>query len=168
MTDTKPWYKHPWLWLLIMIPLVSIILSFTMLWVAINNKDPEVEGNWHKNRKAIEQDFSRDNYASALTVTARLETTSPNLVIYIQSPYKLDAKALPDTLTVTLSHPTHQAKDMALTLKKSANGSYSTPLSNQVLGRYYVDISTSEWRLNGMVVFPLDVPYVVKPAPLSL
>jgi hypothetical protein len=92
---------------------------------------------------------------------------SPNLVIHIESPYKLDEKALPDTLAVTLSHPTNQAKDVALTLKKSADGSYSTLINNQVLGRYYVDISTSEWRLNDMVVFPLDTSYIVKPAPLS-
>jgi hypothetical protein len=62
---------------------------------SVVNKDPEVEGNWHKNRKAIEQDFSRDNYASALTITARLEMVSPNLVIHIESPYKLDEKHYP-------------------------------------------------------------------------
>ena len=88
-------------------------------------------------------------------------------MVHIDSPYKLDAKALPDTLTVNLSHPTNQTKDVALTLKKSVDGSYSTTLSNQVLGRYYVDISTSEWRLNDMVVFPLDASHIVKPAPLS-
>jgi hypothetical protein len=65
-----------------MIPVVSVILSFTMLWVAVVNKDPEVEGNWHKNRKAIEQDFSRDNYASALTITARLDDDITKLSDY--------------------------------------------------------------------------------------
>ena len=57
MTDTvdnKPWYKHPWLWFLIAIPVVSVTLSFTMLFVALNHKDSEVEGDWRKNKKAIQ------------------------------------------------------------------------------------------------------------------
>lgn len=168
VTDTKPWYKHPWLWLLIMIPAVSVTLSFTMLWVAIHNKDPEVEGDWHKNRKAIEQDFSRDNYASALTITATLTINAKNFVIHINSPYDLDKEARSDTLSVTLSHPTDQAKDIALTLRKLADGSYSTALKAPITGRYYMAISNSAWRLSDMIFLPLsNMPYIIKPMPLS-
>lgn len=168
VTDTKPWYKYPWLWLLIMIPAVSVTLSFTMLWVAINNKDPEVEGDWHKNRKAIEQDFSRNNYASALTISASLSITGQQLTLRVDSPYDLDKDARTDTLNVTLSHPTNQAKDITLTLKKAPDGTYTTPFDSSLSGRYYIAIGNSVWQLSDMVILPLEsTPYIVKPIPLS-
>lgn len=167
-TQTQPWHKHPWVWALIVIPVISVILSFTMLWVAINNKDPEVEGDWHKNRKAIEQDFSRDNYASALSINADLSISPNTLTLQLNSPYQLDNQARPSSLQLTLSHPTNQAKDVAFTLKKMLDGRYSSPIHTPLSGRYYLAINTSVWRLSDMIFLPLEAPsYHVKPVPLS-
>lgn len=167
-TDTKPWYKHPWLWVLIMIPLISVMLSFTMLWVAITHKDAEVEGDWHKSRKAVKEDVSRDHYASALTITAQLNLTGQVLSVIVTSPYDLDKQARPATLNVNFSHPTHQAKDVHVVLTQQSDGSYNTTLSQPVTGRYYVDVNTSVWRLKSMLELPLNTAHTLQPAALNL
>lgn len=171
MTDTvenKPWYKHPWLWFLIAVPVVSVALSFTMLFVALDNKDAEVEGDWRKNKKAIQENFNRENYASALSITALLTINNNQLTVKISSPYPLDKDALPAQLNVLFSHPTHEDKDIRLQLNQQAQGEYQVDISQAISGRYYLDISTSVWRLKETVEMPLVAPITVKPLALDI
>ncbi len=171
MNDTvenKPWYKHPWLWFVIAIPVVSLILSFTMLSVALTNKDSEVEGDWHKNKKAIQENFNRENYASALSINAVLSMNGNTLLVKISSPYPLDKDALPKQLNVIFSHPTHQDKDVRLQLTQQANGEYSGTMSQPLTGRYYLDVNTSVWRLKETIEMPLVAPFTVKPLALDI
>lgn len=39
-TDTKPWYRHPMVWLVIGGPLVVVVASLTTAYVAIKGADP--------------------------------------------------------------------------------------------------------------------------------
>ena len=85
--DAKPWFHNPWVWFLILIPTTSICLSFTMLWVAVTNKDPEVQDDWYKDKKAVRQDFARDEYASALSIQAQYVHTGKAVKFVINSNY---------------------------------------------------------------------------------
>lgn len=38
-TPSRPWYKEPWPWIIISIPLASVIMGFTTLYLAITNPD---------------------------------------------------------------------------------------------------------------------------------
>lgn len=164
---SKPWYKHPWLWFLIAVPVISVILSFSMLFVALDNKDPEVEGDWHKNKKAIQENFDREHYASALSIQAQLNTQNQLLMVKIVSPYALDKDALPSKINVIFSHPTHENKDLRLVLEQQTDGSYSTSLNHTLTGRYYLDINTKVWRLKEMVEMPLTQAITINPLPLN-
>jgi len=171
MTDTvdnKPWYKHPWLWFLIAIPVVSVTLSFTMLFVALDNKDSEVEGDWRKNKKAIQENFNRENYASALSINALLSVNGNQLTVKISSPYPLDKDALPKQLNVIFSHPTHENKDLRLVLNQQNNGDYQTTIGQEISGRYYLDVNTTVWRLKETIEMPLVAPLTVKPLALDI
>ena len=171
MTDTvenKPWYKHPWLWFLIAVPVVSVALSFTMLFVALDNKDSEVEGDWRKNKKAIQENFNRENYASALSINALLSVNGNQLTVKISSPYPLDKDALPKQLNVIFSHPTHENKDLRLVLNQQNNGDYQTTISQEISGRYYLDVNTTVWRLKETIEMPLVAPLTVKPLALDI
>jgi hypothetical protein len=163
----KPWYKHPWVWALITIPVVSVILSFSMLWTAITYKDAEVQDDWYKQGKAVAQDFARDEYASALTITADIALMDKQVRINVQSKYKLDDKALPATLSLAFSHPTDDKRDLALTLKKQADGAYVGTIDKALTGRYYVTISTPVWRLKDMIFLPLTKTLTIQPEPIK-
>ena len=165
--NVKPWYTHPWVWALILIPVASLILSFTMLYVAVVNKDSEVTDDWYRKGKAVNQDFHRDNYATALTISADLTLTPTLAKVVVNSKYTLDANALPARLTLVLSHPTDSAKDTNLVLQKQADGSYQGSVSQPLTGRYYLNLGSSEWRLTDTVFLPLTQPYTLKPEPLT-
>jgi hypothetical protein len=37
--QTRPWYREPWPWVLIAIPLLTVIASFVTLWLALSHPD---------------------------------------------------------------------------------------------------------------------------------
>lgn len=166
--DNKPWYKHPWLWFVIAIPVVSLILSFTMLFTALTHKDSEVEGDWRKNKKAVQENFHRETYASALSIEAIVTINNQQITVQISSPHQLDTDALPKQLNLVFAHPTHENKDLRLVLNQQANGEYQTTIPQTLTGRYYLDINTSVWRLKETIEMPLVAPLTVKPLALDI
>lgn len=166
--DNKPWYKHPWLWFVIAIPVVSLILSFTMLFTALTHKDSEVEGDWRKNKKAVQENFHRETYASALSIEAIVTINNQQITVQISSPHQLDTDALPKQLNLVFAHPTHENKDLRLVLNQQANGLYQTTTPQTLTGRYYLDINTSVWRLKETIEMPLVAPLTVKPLALDI
>lgn len=40
--DEKPWYKQFWPWFIISLPVTSVIVSMTILWLAVSNPDRSV------------------------------------------------------------------------------------------------------------------------------
>ena len=40
--DEKPWYRQFWPWFIISLPVSSVIVSMTILWLAITNPDHSV------------------------------------------------------------------------------------------------------------------------------
>lgn len=165
--DAKPWFHNPWVWFLILIPFTSVCLSFTMLWVAVTNKDPEVQDDWYKDKKAVRQDFARDEYASALSIQAQYAHTGKAVKFVINSSYNLDSNALPATLTLAFSHPTDSKRDLSTVLQKQADGSYTTTLDRELTGRYYLTLSNTVWRLKDMVFLPLSEAITIKPEPIK-
>ncbi len=165
--DAKPWYHNPWVWFLILIPFTSVCLSFTMLYTAITNKDPEVQDDWYKDKKAIRQDFAKDEYASALSIEAQITQTGQHLKVVINSKYNLDNNALPATLQLAFSHPTDSKRDLATVLQKQVDGSYTTDLKQNLSGRYYITVSTHVWRLKDMIFLPLSESIILNPEPIK-
>lgn len=40
--QNRPWYKEPWPWVAIAIPLCAVIMGFTTLYLAVSNPDPVI------------------------------------------------------------------------------------------------------------------------------
>ena len=38
-TQNRPWYREPWPWVAIAIPLAAVIMGFTTLYLAVSNPD---------------------------------------------------------------------------------------------------------------------------------
>lgn len=155
-TPSAPWYKHPWVWFIIIIPVVSVVLSFTMLYVAVVNKDSEVKDDWYKDKKAVTQDFHRDNTATLLELKAAVSFRDNGIVATLSSPGMLPDQATPDTLSLLLSHPTDVKKDIQITLNRASPGQYTGTLPAPVKGRYYVELGCQAWRLKETGFFPTD------------
>ncbi|PTQ88500.1 FixH family protein [Agitococcus lubricus] len=165
-TTAKPWYKNAWVWFVIAIPVISLILSFSMLFVALDVKDSEVQDDWYTKGKAINQDFARDDYATALSINGVLTMSPQQIVLQIQSPYNLDEKALPAELSLLLAHPSDKLRDLKVTLNKQSDGQYRANIPQTLTGRYYLSLNSSVWRLKDTVFLPLTSAHVLKPTGL--
>lgn len=170
MTDapTKrngPWYTHPWVWFIIIVPVASVALSFTMLYVAVSNKDSDVRDDWYKDKKAIRQDFRRDDLAASLQLQSEIAIQGQQVTVKLLSAGMLPQSATPATLNLLLSHPTDEKKDIRLVLKQGATATeYSAVFAAPPSGRFYVELGCPVWRLKDMAEFPQTALTLKPPA----
>ena len=54
-TDIRPWYRQFWPWFLIALPGTVVIASLVTVYIAVNNADPVVDGNYYKHGLTINE-----------------------------------------------------------------------------------------------------------------
>jgi hypothetical protein len=165
MTDTdsqanKPWYKQPWLWFILSVPIASVILSSIMVSVAVIGKDSLVSDNYYKDGMGINQTIEQDRLAIELNITPIVTIQETTVIVKIQSE-KMPTQAF---LTLKLIHPTVSEKDLTLRLLPTENG-FIGDLPNSVEGRRYLDLYgfDSSWRIRQEVYLPLN-QHILKPS----
>lgn len=70
-----PWHKQFWPWFLIIVPIVTILVGFTLLWLAINTQDSLVKDDYYKEGKAININLNKTVYAKQLGISTLLNIT---------------------------------------------------------------------------------------------
>lgn len=151
----KAWYRQFWPWFVIAIPLISIILSFVMLYVAIHGKESMVVDNYYKEGRAINQELSKDQFAQELELGAEL-LIQPNGDVRVQ--LQAARQIAPDYLVLKLFHPTLNEKDQQIRLQPEGQLAYSGHLQGDLQGRWYIDLMDDQdlWRLKGQTWLPRD------------
>jgi len=146
--DGKPWYKEPWPWILMAGPATVIVAGFVTLWLAIVSNDGLVTDDYYKQGLAINQRLQRDHYASDLGLRADFMRSGQQVRLMLTA--ERDA-ALPEALTLKLSHPTRAGQDQTVRMVSEGQGFYGGELAADVSGRWYVSIEdpSGKWRLQG-------------------
>ena len=62
----RPWYKHFWLWFIILLPASVVVASIITVIIAFQNADSLVADNYYKDGLAINQVIARDKAAAQL------------------------------------------------------------------------------------------------------
>lgn len=146
MTESnRPWYKEPYVWMLIGFPLTSIIVGLSLLTISILNKDTLVRDNYYKDGLAYNQELEWDKKAKSLDIRIDIQVNDNQLILNLLK----SRQNTPSTLKVTLGHPTIPEKDrqshLQLTKDKRFIG-FIEPTEN---GRYYLLVESVEqkWRI---------------------
>jgi len=162
MTKTNHWYRVPFVWLLIAIPLTAVIVGFVGLALAIRSDDGMVEDDYYKQGMTINRVLARDKAAAAgdLTGTVELDTAHHELLVRLTA---RQAKALPDNIELKLMHATRAGFDHSLVLPRHADGTYRAPLPEFVPGHWAVQLTAQDWRLTGSLFMPGDNRLVMRP-----
>lgn len=151
----KPWYKHPWPWLLMLGPFVVVIAGIYTTWLAVSRPDALVVDDYYKQGKAINQNLSRDRVAAEMGLAAkvRYDAAAGKLVGAING-----LKGQAGELSVMLVHSTRPEKDLKLTARPDQNGNFSVDLSMLDMARWQVVIEGEqrEWRLHGTWAWPQE------------
>lgn len=147
ITVPQPWYRQRWPWLLSIMPLSAVIMGFTFLWLAIKTDDGLVSDDYYKDGLAINRIVDRDVAAGKYDVraVARLDAG----VVSLELTSKLPAR--PDTLKLTLAHPTRKGLDHSVLLTRKRMGTYTGMVQGLIDSRYDIILEPIDgaWRLAG-------------------
>ena len=163
----KPWYRHGMVWLVVGIPLSSVIAGIYFIIIASSGANDVVVDNYYKDGLAINQSFAQDNKAKTLHISAYLSMNDKQQLVAIV------ANTQVPFIEVRLSH--HKDKDfdiqgaMVLSEKKSDGGVYRLQLQQPLQGLWFVQLTAHQtlrdtpWRLQAKLNFPLSQPVYIEP-----
>jgi hypothetical protein len=149
----KPWYKQPWLWFLLSIPIASVILSSIMVTVAVVGKDSLVSDNYYKDGMAINQTIEQDQLAADLGLEPLISIRDQQVILELKAATPVPAQSF---LTLKLLHPTVGADDVVIRLLPSGNGLFLGELPQALEGRRYLDLYAFDdsWRIREELILP--------------
>jgi hypothetical protein len=152
----KPWYRHPWPWLLMLGPAAVVAAGAHTTWIAFTQQDALVVDDYYKQGKAINQDLRRDRAALRLGITSvlRYEPASGSLTGTVAS----RAGAQTEALVIQLVHSTQPEKDIKLLVRPDAAGNFSVrlPMLEKALWQVQVENVTRDWRLHAAWGWPQE------------
>ena len=153
--DSAPWYRQFWPWVLIAIPLSSVIMGIVMITLATMTADGLVADDYYKQGLAINRVLARDRKAVELGIKAlmRFDPQRGSIHIQLQSGA---ADQWEDTLKLRMLHPLQAQKDIVVLLQHDGVGGYSGEVASLPLGKWHVLVESEEqgWRLTGRARLP--------------
>lgn len=165
MSDTRRWYREPWVWLLISLPMTAVIASMVTIYLAVSTSDGLVVDDYYKRGKAINVDLARDAAAARHELRADIDLDMRNN--HVQLLLQGNIEPLPETLTLSLLHPTQAGYDQLLSLQHAGDGVYSGAIDEVGRGNWYLQLETVEWRLSGSMQMPHTGKIVLLPQEMS-
>ena len=147
MTQTiapRPWYREPWPWILIGLPLSVVIASAYTIYLANQSADSLVTDHYYKRGLAVGGDIHREHYAMRLHLQGNMGLEKGVLMLV------LNQGADVDTVRLRLRHPRDSQRDVDIDLHKIAPGRYQAFAPPLEPVRYRVHVETREWRLAGV------------------
>ncbi|MDO8706142.1 MAG: FixH family protein [Sulfuricaulis sp.] len=163
MTKSNCWYRVPFVWLLIVIPLTAVIVGFVGLALAIRSDDGMVEDDYYRQGKEINRVLARDRAAAGkgLESQVQLDDTHHELRVQLTAHAAAD---LPENIEIKFLHATRAGLDRGLVIARRADGSYQAPLPELALGHWNVQLAAQDWRLVGSLFVPGDRHLILRPA----
>lgn len=143
--ETKPWYKHSFVWFIIFFPALAIIAGIHMGYLAYTNKDGLVSDSYYKDGQRINERLAQDAQAQSLGLGAQLLLGDDQQSIRV-----ILNQAQTGNLTLKLSHPTRVGVDQTIALTPQGNKMYVGKLNSPLaLERWQLELSNpaSNWRL---------------------
>lgn len=140
------WYREPYVWFLIAIPLVAVIGGIITARLAVDSNDGLVVDDYYKKGLEINRVLERDDAAEKLGIKADIQLSSE------QDAFRLFLTGnagftMPDRIDVRFLYATRSGFDKHLTLAKQNNNFYQGQLQQLQKGRWYVQIEAANWRL---------------------
>lgn len=145
---SKPWYREPWPWFLMALPLTAIIGGAITAWFAVTSNDGLVADDYYKKGLAINQTLHRDEEAGVLHLQAALtRSDGGTLTMRLRG----DFKTYPQQVQLRILYPTRAGKDQTVSLQAVAPGSYAGHCQTLSRGKWYLILedNAKTWRLLG-------------------
>jgi len=153
-TNTKPWYRHRWPWLLMLGPATVLVAGGYTSWLALSGQDALVTDDYYRQGKAINQDLRRDRAAVSLGLAADMRYDPAERSL--RGSLSAHGLAYASVVRIRLVHPTRPEKDLTFTAQTDVGGMFVLPLPELDRARWLVQIEDTQgkWRLRGTWSWP--------------
>lgn len=148
-----PWYRVPFVWLLVSLPLAAVVGGFVTLALAIHTDDGLVVDDYYRKGREINRVLARDDAALRLRLASDIEFDAERRLVRARLT-GAPAFEQPARLHLRLLHATRGGFDREVDLDRTADGSYHALLPSLPPGRWHVQLEAADWRLVGSAVFP--------------
>jgi hypothetical protein len=151
--EKKPWRREPMVWMLIAVPAAAVVMGVITLTLAIRSYDGLVSDDYYKRGLEINRAIERDARAAQLGLAAEIELLGAERRLRV----KLHAGsgfAAPPELMLKFAYALQGREDHELVLMAVGGSDYSAELPALVPGRWYLQLTGADWRLNGVVRLP--------------
>ena len=167
INNTAPlsWYRYPMVWMMIAIPSSAVVMGVIMIWLAVTTDDGLVADDYYKQGMAINRNLQRNTQAQAKGVSAALEMNRSEGLTRVNLALNKGAlESYPDSLQLKLQYATHDHNDVLLQLNHGQTDQYIGIINQPLIqGKWYLELSEGEWRLNGSMVVAKQVKLLLVP-----
>ena len=151
----NPWYREPWLWILMAGPAAVIVAGGFTAWLAISTDDGLVADDYYRQGLAINRTLAREAAARSLGYRARVSVSAERIEVRFIAAQT--ARTPQGTLRLRLVHPTRAGGDRNLTLSPTSGGVFEARAAGLVAGRWQLVLEDTAltWRLVGSISIPV-------------
>ena len=146
-SDTpRPWFREPWVWLIIALPASAVLGGIVTIWIAVVTDDGLVQDNYYKYGMEINKTLDRDKAALRYNLVADVKISEAQNNIQIS----LDANdqfISPSSIKLSFLHPTIKGQDQILVFQSTGKDIYAGLLPSLRQGNWYLQIEADDWRL---------------------
>ena len=151
----SPFYKNPALWLVVGLPLATVIVGTLFFIYSIKYDDGAVIDDYYKKGKQINMTIERDEIAAQYNLAALIEFDIPRKLLNLSLKAD-DSFSYPEELTLRFIHRTLSARDVELKLVKQELNQYLAVLPDIPASHWRIEMGTQNWRLKGQIEYPQE------------
>lgn len=150
--NKKPWYREPFVWLVILFPASAVVAGMITIALAINSDDGLVIDDYYKQGLEINLVLERDKAAIRHGLQAKLSFVNQSVQLQLD---KNSDYVLPKQITLHFSHHTRPGFDQELILNRISDNIYQSKIPELVAGEWYIQIAADDWRLLQSIKMPI-------------
>lgn len=149
---TTPWFKQVWPWIIIAIPLLTIIAGIITYQIAANHPVSMVQDDYFKSGLAINQVLERQTKAKALNISASIKFNPESRLLLVKLSPPIKARQL----LLTFSHPTQKKYDTQIILEQLADDEFAAEAPNLTQTNWHIQLvnNTDGWLLKTRWHYP--------------
>ncbi|MFT4171486.1 MAG: FixH family protein [Rhodocyclaceae bacterium] len=161
---SAPWYREPWPWILMGLPMTAVVAGIATLVLAVKSDDGVVAADYYKRGLAINETLARENMARHLGLRGEITTVGNELTLHLSA---REGISLPERLRLTFLHPTKEGEDQVLALS-GQGGVYRATMAPLQAGSWDVSLEDEggSWRFVQEVKMPAAKPVSLEAPPV--
>jgi len=146
--NSKPWHKHPLVWMMIAIPSSAVFMGVIMIWLAVDTDDGLVADDYYKQGLEINRVIVRDKKAAELGLSAVIEFDNQDKVINLRFD-KGEMAMYPVTLQLRFQHATRANSDVTVIMNHGIDNQYIGNIKETLSeGVWYFQLVDEDWKIS--------------------